>query len=1004
VIKFKKVVMKLKLFAAVIISAILLPFSTLAQTARNDDFRQALDLYEHGMFERAESIFSQIYTDTGSEDALGYRALCSVRLQEVGYESVASEFITNHPYSRLVPQVHFYNGLNLFDDQNYQEALNEFSQIDTKDLETSQIPEYQFKYAYSKFGIDDYAGAKAEFEKVENMPMSDYTAPSRYILGYINYSEKHFKQAYDWFEKSEKDPRFEELSQYYKVECRFMMKDYDYVIKNGVAMMKDAPSNRKSHLARIVSESYLAKGDSDEAKRYYDMIGQSSRDMDRDDYFYAGSLYYAMGDYKSAIDNYSLMKERTDSIGQIANYELGYSYIQTGNKVAAMDSFKAASEYSYDPKIQEDAHFNYAKLSFDLNHNPSVFDEYIAKYGNDKGDQIYSYMALSRLYNHDYSGAVEAYSHIDQLDSDQKANYMKANYLRAQQLISGGSWKDAIPLLKAASFYSDKHDGFNQLARYWLGESQFRSEQYPAAAETFKELYNISALDGQKEGNLLPYNIGWSYFKNKDYANAAKWFDQYLATRNPEMGEDAALRRADCDFVNKDYAKAIKEYEDAASRFAYSDNLYPYLQSGIAYGLSGKNDKKIASLSKALTAKPEAQYYAETMYELGRAYVAGGKTDDAVSCFEKLRQNTNDKTISARTLIELGMIARNKSDNDKALGYYKQVVEEMPGTEYAQDALLAIESIYQSQGRADEYLDYADKVGANFGKTESEKDDMYFAAAEQVFMTENYEKASQSLQNYMSRYPNGKNIAKADYYMAECERNLGKKEQACDWYAKAIEADPNATYSEMALLHSAQLNYEMEHFKDAYRNYASLVQKTSNADMTRAARLGLMRSAYKAQDWSTAISQAEKVKALKSVSADETREADYICAESYLSTNERDKAFAIFRKLSAKPATDEGAEATYMLIQDAYDQGQYESVESKVYKFAKDAPDQSYWLAKAYITLGDSFAERDDYKQARATFESIRDGYKPEKGTSDDVLDNVRMRLEKLNNIESGNE
>ncbi len=996
--------MKLKLLAAVIISAILLPAPMQAQDKQKDDFRQAMDLYEHGMFERAGSVFNEIYSNTGDETALGYKALCSVRLQEAGYEAVANEYIANHPYSGLVPQIHFYKGLNIFDDQNYHDALVEFSQVDTKDLNLSQIPEYEFKHAYSKFGVGDYEGARMEFEKVENMPMSDYTAPSRYILGYINYSNKRFKDAYGWFDKAEKDPRFEELSKYYKVECRFMMKDYGYVIKNGIDMMENAPGNRRSHLARIISESYLAQGDNDNAKRYYDMINQSSRDMDRDDFFYAGSLYYATGDYKGAIDNYSMMKERTDSIGQIANYELGYSYIQTGNKVAAMDAFRAASEYSFNSKVQEDAHFNYAKLSFDLNHNPSVFDDYMKKYGKAKGDQIYSYMALSCLYNHDYSGAVDAYSHIDLLDDDQKANYMKANYLRAQQLIGGGSWKDAIPLLKAASFYSNKHDGFNQLARYWLGESQFRSEQYSAAAESFKDLFNISALDKQEEGKLLPYNIGWCYFKNKEYAAAAKWFDEYLGTRDPEMGEDAALRRADCDFVTKDYAKAIKEYENATQRFAYADNLYPYLQRGIAYGLSGKNDKKIESLSRALTSKPSAQYYPETMYELGRAYVAGGKADDAATCFEKLRKNSSDKTINARSLIELGMIARNKSDNDKALGYYKQVVDEMPGTEYAQDALLAIESIYQTQGRADEYLDYADKVGANFGKTDSEKDDMYFAAAEQVFMTENYEKASQSLQNYMNRYPNGKNIAKADYYMAECERNTGKKEQACDWYAKALSADPDAAYSEMALLRSGQLYYEMERFSEAYRNYAALVQNTSDAEMTHAARLGLMRSSYKAQDWQSAISQAEKVKALKKVTADESREADYVCAKSYLSTNERDKAFDMFNKLSAEPATDEGAEATYMLIQDAYDQGEYASVESKVYKFAKDAPEQSYWLAKAFITLGDSFAERDDYKQARATFESVMNGYKPEKGTSDDVQDNVRMRLEKLNNIESGNE
>ena len=83
----------------------------------------------------------------------------------------------------------------------------------------------------------------------------------------------------------------------------------------------------------------------------------------------------------------------------------------------------------------------------------------------------------------------------------------------------------------------------------------------------------------------------------------------------------------------------------------------------------------------------------------------------------------------------------------------------------------------------------------------------------------------------------------------------------------------------------------------------------------------------------------------------------------------------------------------------AYDQGKYDTVEKKVYDFSSKAGGQNYWLAKAFIVLGDSFAEQENYAQAKATFESIQNGYKPAEGTSDDVLDNVRMRLGKLKNL-----
>ena len=84
-----------------------------------------------------------------------------------------------------------------------------------------------------------------------------------------------------------------------------------------------------------------------------------------------------------------------------------------------------------------------------------------------------------------------------------------------------------------------------------------------------------------------------------------------------------------------------------------------------------------------------------------------------------------------------------------------------------------------------------------------------------------------------------------------------------------------------------------------------------------------------------------------------------------------------------------------MLVQDSYDRGDFEDVENKVYAFADSKTGQTYWLAKSFIVLGDSFAERDEMEQAKATFESVRDGYTPS-GEDDDVLDDVRFRLKRI--------
>ena len=237
-------------------------------------------------------------------------------------------------------------------------------------------------------------------------------------------------------------------------------------------------------------------------------------------------------------------------------------------------------------------------------------------------------------------------------------------------------------------------------------------------------------------------------------------------------------------------------------------------------------------------------------------------------------------------------------------------------------------------------------------------------------------------------------MSMADFYMAESYKNLGKKEQACDWYRKVIERG-EGSFVELSSLNFANLSYGMERYEDAYAGYSSLLSIARIENNRHTAMVGMMNSAYASKDYSSAVNDAAKVIDEKPGNEDDRRRARYVQAKSYLAMSDRTKALQIMKTLSSSTSTPEGAEASYLLIQDSYDQGLFEDVETKVYKFSDSGTDQTYWLAKAFILLGDSFAERGDLVQAKATFESVRDGYTPS-GKDDDVIENVNMRLKKL--------
>ena len=973
-----------------------LAFTALAADAsdRTAVYRQARNYYEKGMYARARTLFSEI----ADEDPVsgGFAVLCAERMRIPGYETEMERYLAVYPYSGLATEIRYRHALNLFDDGKFNDAASAFSGISVRDINRSDLAEYTFKNAYSRFKTGDYDEALKGFMKVTRMNANDYKAPASYSAGYILYGREDFNGAIGMFTESAKDPRFANESAFYILECRFMNKDYKYVLENGEALYARIPEERRPHLARIISETYLVSGNTAKAKEYYDRTNISSGN-DRKDYFYAGSLLYAVQDYKGAVENYSKMTARTDSIGQIANYQMAYSYIQIKNKVAAMQAFKDAASLENNPDIAEDAYFNYAKLAFDLNNDPSGFKSYIEKYSDRKrGDKIYSYMALAALLNKDYAAAVEAYDKIDDLDEDMKRNYMKANYLRAEQLISSGSYRNAVPCLKTAAYYADRNSSLNQLSRYWLAESYYRSDSFAEASDIYRSLYNVSALDGRKEGGLLPYDVAYCYFKTEDYASASRWFDIYLQSGDRTERRDALIRKGDCAFITKAYKDAIPSYESAIRERGVASDLYPYYQAGLAYALTDNVNGEIKLLSEVMKASPSADFWCESVYELGRAYMSSNRNDDASSCFSRLVQSGRDTTFQAKALIGLGMISANESQYDEALGYYKQVVARMPSSEYSKDALRAIESIYQTKRSPEEYYAYL-KTVADGAVVEGDKESMFFNAAEQIFLAENYQKALVSLQSYMEEYPEGSNVSLAQFYMAECYKNLGKKEQACDWYKKVIDRG-EGSFVELSALNFANLSFGMERYEDAYSGYKALRDNARIEDNKHTAILGMMNSAYAAKNYQTAVKDAAAVEADLASDKDDKRRAEYVEAKSRLAMSDRSGAFGIFSKLAAETSTPEGAEAAYLVIQDYFDKGDFTSVENKVYAFSDSGTGQTYWLAKAFILLGDSFAERGELKQAKATFESIRDGYTPS-GKDDDVLDNVEMRLGKLDTM-----
>lgn len=991
---------------SVAIAMLLLPVASIvqAQELGSDSFasrlEQAKELYNSGMYVSAEKELEDLANDLPDKHSLLYsevmanKIMCAIALGRKDVDGLVKNLETDFPNDPQLAVLKMNLADAKFDSQEYTDALVMYEGIQPRNLYRSAHTPFYFKKSYCSIFAGKYDVALEGFQKVIGRPQSQYTYPAIYYSGYVNYLEKRFDDAYSYFEAARKDSRFELLAEYYMVECKFMMKDYDYTIENGPKLYSKVNKQQKADLSRMVAESYFGKGDNEEAMRHLRQYLTSGTHVTRKDRYFYGVLAYSLGETDKAIESLSRVAGNDDAIGQSAYYYLGNCYLKRRNKMAALEAFRAASQLNFDDLVTEDALFNLAKLSYDVNSDISVFRQYVQRYPNSgKDDVINSYVAISSLEDKDYDSAIEALQKIAAPSAQDRANLQKALLLRSVQLINNGSYRYAIPMLEEAANLGASAMT-TDVANFYLADCYYHTGNYRAALSKQNALLMTRDFMETDLGVDLCYNTGYTHFKLGDFESAAKYFEQYLDVADGsdrDKFKDAGVRLADSYFMRNNYSAAAKEYERVATQYKDGD-LYPWYQASLAYGLAGNESKKQSLLESAIKQNRNSPQYMTSLYELGRSYVQSGKNEKAKSVFNEIIAS-RDSLYYGRSLLEMAMINVNAGNYSQAISYYDKVVRQLPGTADARTALSGMESVYQLQNRPSEYLAYLDKVGMSDIKTEGEKEDMIFNAAEQVYLAGQHAEAVRSLRSYIDSYPNGKHIGMAYYYTAEAYRKQGRKEFAVDAYEKAMTYDLG-DYSESAIRQYADLTYGLGQYEKAATAYQSLLRATKSSDIRTLARVGMMRSEYGARHYMKAIEEAKELRDATD-DRDAIRQADFISAKSYIVLGNREAAKPILKELSDDVSDAIGAESAYILIEDTYNSGDYNALEDMVYDFADKNSDQVYWLAKSFIALGDSFADRSEWEQAKATWQSIADNYKST-GKQDDVLEQVKMRLMKV--------
>ncbi|MDR2890246.1 MAG: tetratricopeptide repeat protein [Alistipes sp.] len=680
-----------------------------------------------------------------------------------------------------------------------------------------------------------------------------------------------------------------------------------------------------------------------------------------------------------------------DALSQNASYHLGDLYLRTGNRLRAMQSFSIASASGHDAAIAEDALFNYGKLLYEtgagrFNEAVNVLTRYVATYpASSRTTEARGYLIAAYYNSHDYAAAYEAILRHPDPDNDVKAALQKITYFRALELWSAGDAEGAMGLLRESlkNRYSAK---YTALAAFWQGEILYSGGEYDNAATKLREYLRISPTT-ETENSLARYDLGYIDFNSGRWVGARDWFDDFVERHSFEdrYRADAFNRLGDIDHAEKAYWRAIENYDRAAAVGVSDHGItpekhYSAYQRAIMLGLVDRPERKIESL-RAIVAKGEGDYVEAATYELGRTLVSRGDYAAGAKVLDEFVAGYPSSTFALAALSNLALARLNTGDGEGAMAYYKAIVERAPWSREARDAMDGIRSIYVDRNDVEGYFDYAATVEVATDTGAAQRDSLSFAAAESVYLAGDPERAVAALEKYLAGVAGGSGAGKAADGASGADAGGGR-------------------YVPTATEYLAHSYFKAERYAEAADTYSDLAtMASSDADAGRAL-----------DGWvaaTVATGDADRIKAMEEVVKkrsvpDETRRNALFAIAGVLRQEGRrafggganaNRALAIYRDLADEVRTPRGAESTYRVIEYLYAAQDYAAAEEAVFEFSDAGTPHGQWLARAFLVLGDIYAGRDDAFQARATYQSIVDGYSP---ADDGVIDEAREKIANL--------
>lgn len=928
-----------------------------------------------------------------SEEAVWLRANSELRSGRIdAARALFERYVENWPASVRRTEAYialcdcdFYEG-------KYEEALRGYDKVRSSALDRDLFADMSYKIAYCRMMLNQDTAAMKAFVRLA-ADGGRYADASRFYQGYLYYRSGDYGKAAEMFGTVNPTTPPGSDAHYYMTQIAYRQGDYGKALQMALKALA-ADGRYRAEMSRIAGESAYHEGDMSEARRYLNEYVTSERNPEPSALYILGSMAYADGNYAQTIWLLKSVAEECDNaMGQSANLYIGQSLYQQGDASAAMLALEKAWRMDFDKKVSEAAMYNYMVARMDGGRTPFgssvvLLEEFLQRFPNSiYADKVQEYLITGYMTDNNYEKALASIDRIKHPSEQVLAAKQRVLYELGTRDLASKRVKQAMERFEQSKALGRYNKEIETECDLWLGDCQYRLGQYAAATRSLTSYIRRSGATGYN-GLVANYDLGYSYFGERRYADARKVFERVAADTNADadVRADVYNRIGDCYYYASDFGRAA-DYYDKSLQLNPTAGDYAIYQKALMRGLQRDHNGKIDLLQEMMRRYPRSGLMASALLEKADSHIALNQTGEALSTYEKLVSGYGATQQGRQGCLQMAITFMDAGRKDKAIDSYRRVIKQYPTSQEARVAADDLKRIYADDGRLNEYMRFIASVPQAPTLDVDEADELTFQSAEKVYL-QNGQVAR--LEAYVDEYPTGRYMAQALGYLSAYEWQNGNAEPAMKYARRLVSEYPDAEEAEDALAIKGSIELEQGDGDSALATFRQLEKKASAQRNVLAAQLGIMRVSRDMGKYKDVIVAADQILGSTSISAEQKTEASYLKAYAQSQTGHADKAVVIWRELAKN--TDElyGAQSAYYLAEYEFEKGNNLKARQSIEKFIDANTPHQYWLARGYILLSDILRKQGNDFEANEYLKSLKENYP---GTEADIFQMIDKRL-----------